>query len=280
MSRDTSFYYSFLVLPARKRRAIVAVWDFCRAVDDAVDEIEPGADVRTRAAAQLELWRAELDACYRPGESRGVPRTPQGQALRSVIQEFSLPRTPFDDLVDGVAMDLDHARYTTFDALEQYCRRVASTVGLICVEIFGYRDPAAREYAVNLGLALQLTNIIRDVAADLEQGRTYLPTEDLRRFGVTEEALRAGVVTPSIRALLEFECGRARDYYRRASESMPPVDARNLVAAEIMGAIYFEILQRIERAGYDVFRERIRVPRPYRALIALRIWVKSLLSQP
>ena len=280
MSRDTNFYYSFLVLPPRKRRAIVAVWDFCRAVDDAVDEVEPGPDAVTRAAAQLEAWRVELETCYAAADvDRGGhgPLTAQGRALQEYIREFNLPRTPFNDLIDGVAMDLSYVRYPTFDALAEYCRRVASTVGLVCVEIFGYRDPGAREYAVNLGMALQLTNIIRDVASDLERGRTYLPTEDLVRFGVTEEALRLGKVTPPVRALLEFECARARDYYRRASASLPPADARSLVAAEIMGGIYFEILERIERAGYDVFRERIRVPRPYRALIALRIWARSLL---
>ena len=278
MSRDTNFYYSFLVLPSRKRRAIVAVWDFCRAVDDAVDEIGPGPDMKARAAMQLDLWRAELDACYGTGRNGNRPRTSQGLALEEFVREFRLPRTPFNDLIDGVAMDLEHAHYPTFSALEEYCRRVASTVGLVCVEIFGYRDSKAREYAVNLGIALQLTNIIRDVAADLAQGRIYLPAEDLQRFGVTEDALRVGKVTPQIRALLEFECARAKEYYRRASASLPPVDARSLVAAEIMGGIYFEILQRIERAGYDVFRERIRVPRPYRALIALRLWAGSLLA--
>jgi phytoene synthase len=175
-------------------------------------------------------------------------------------------------------MDLTHASYPTFEALAEYCRRVASTVGLTCVEIFGYRDPKARDYAVNLGLALQLTNIIRDVAVDLERGRVYLPAEDLARFGVTTDALRAGLVTSPVRALLEFECARARDYYRRAAACLPTADARSLVAAEIMGGIYFAILERIERAGYDVFRERIRVPRPRRALIALRIWAASLLK--
>jgi len=276
MSRDTNFYYSFLVLPPRKRKAIVAVWDFCRAVDDAVDEVAPGADMAARAEAQLATWRTELKACYESGAPR--PVTAQGKALQDYIREFSLPRTPFEDLIDGVAMDLACTSYPTFDALAEYCRRVASTVGLTCVEIFGYRDPKAREYAVNLGMALQLTNIIRDVAADLERGRVYVPTEDLVRFGVTEEALREGSVTPQVRALLEFECSRARDYYRQAAACLPPTDARSLVAAEIMSGIYFEILERIERAGYDVFRERIRVPRPYRALIALRIWAKSVLS--
>lgn len=282
MSRDTSFYYSFLVLPARKRRAIIAVWDFCRAVDDAVDDAAPA-----RAVAQLSMWRGELDACYAAhagaggGDTGGGgPTTTQGKALQLYIREFGLPREPFENLVDGVAMDLAHARYPTFEALAQYCRRVASTVGLICIEIFGYRDPATRAYAVNLGMALQLTNIIRDIGADLRQGRIYLPVEDLARFGVTEEALREGRVTPPVRELLRFECGRARGYYERAAAGLPRVDARSLVAAEIMGGIYFEILRRIEKAGYDVFSSRVRVPRPHRALIALHIWARTALSRP
>ncbi len=291
MSRDTSFYYSFLVLPARKRRAIIAVWDFCRAVDDAVDEAgDDAADeavgeaAPVRAAARLSMWRAELEACYAGGiggdAGRGGPSTTQGKALQPYIREFNLPRVPFEELIDGVAMDIARARYPTFEALAEYCRRVASTVGLICIEIFGYRDPATRAYAVSLGIALQLTNIIRDVGADLRQGRIYLPVEDLVRFGVTEEALRQGRVTPPVRELLRFECRRARDYYEHAAAGLPEVDARSLVAAEIMGGIYFEILRRIEEAGYDVFSSRIRVPRPHRALIALHIWTRTALSRP
>jgi 15-cis-phytoene synthase len=269
VSRDTSFYYSFLVLPPRKRNAIIAVWDFCRAVDDAVDEEEE----RPRAAEQLKAWRAELASLYNGTE----PGTAQARALQPYVREFNLPRTPFEELIDGVEMDLEHARYSTFDALAEYCRRVASTVGLICVEIFGYRDPATRDYAVNLGMALQLTNIIRDVAVDLRNGRMYLPADDLARFGVGEEQLRAGTVTPAVRSLLAHQCARAHEFYRRAAASLPRRDARNLVAAEIMGAIYYEILQRIERAGYDVFSSRIRVPRPRRALIAARIFGRRLL---
>lgn len=287
MSRDTSFYYSFLVLPPRKRRAIIAVWDFCRAVDDAVDEVVPEAEwrgglseeARLKATGRLAIWRGELAACYPnadEGADRRAPCTPQGRALQPFIHAFNLPRGPFEELIAGVAMDLGHARYPTFDALTEYCRRVASMVGLVCVEIFGYRDPRTRSYAVNLGLALQLTNIIRDVATDLRRGRVYLPAEDLARFGVTEEMLRQGRVTPPVRELLRYECARAREYYRRAAADLPPGDARSLVAAEIMGGIYFEILRRIERAGYDVFTRRIRVPRPYRALIALRIWTRTI----
>ena len=281
MSRDTSFYYSFLVLPARKRRAIVAVWDFCRAVDDAVDEVVPEAEwrggltpeARALAAARLAGWRQELSACY-----NGVPATSQGRGLQPVIETFKLPRVPLDELIDGVEMDLDHARYETFDALLEYCRRVASTVGLTCIEVFGYRDARTREYAVNLGLALQLTNIIRDVSADAGRGRVYLPLEDLRRFGCDDAMMAGGRITPPLRALLKFECGRAHDYYRRAAASLPSVDARRMVAAEIMGGIYLGILHRIERANYDVFASRIRVPRPQRALIAARIWARTMLG--
>lgn len=290
MSRDSSFYYSFLVLPPHKRKALIAVWDFCRVVDDAVDEVVPepewrhelSAEARACAERQLAMWRAELDACYCTACGAGVgvaPQTEQARSLQPFIREFHLPRAPFEALIDGVAMDLAHARYPTFDALAEYCRRVASTVGLICIEIFGYRDPAARAYAVNLGMALQLTNIIRDVAADLRRGRMYLPAEDLARFGVTERDLEAGTVTPAVRDLLRFECERARQYYRRAAADLPRRDARSLVAAEIMAGIYFEILRRIERAGYDVFSRHIRVPRPYRASIALRIWARTMFSR-
>jgi phytoene synthase len=281
VSRDTSFYYAFLVLPPAKRSAIIAVWDFCRAVDDAVDEVVPehewhgGLDTaaHARAAGQLAMWRSELAAIY-----TGTSRTRQGKRLEPYVQEFRLPRERFDELIDGVAMDLATSRYETFDALSLYCRRVASAVGLICLEIFGYRDPAARAYAENLGIALQLTNIIRDIAGDLRRGRVYLPSEDLARFGVTEGELKDGMVTPRLGELLRFECVRAREYYARAARHFPRGDARNLVAAEIMGAIYFEILRRIERSGYDVFSRRIRVPRPYRAVLAMGTWARALIG--
>jgi phytoene synthase len=269
LSRDTSFYYSFLVLPAAKREAIVAVWDFCRAVDDAVDE--PGA---ADPQAALEGWRAEIGRCF--GSGPQTPQTRQGRNLQPVIGTFSLPRRPFEDLVDGVEMDLRVARYDTFEALYEYCWRVASTVGLICLEIFGYTRPESRDYAVNLGIALQLTNIIRDVRVDLERGRLYLPGEDLRRFDVTEPDLRAGRVTEGVRRLLAYECSRARGFYARAHQLLPPEDRRSLVAAEIMRGIYRSVLDRIERADYDVFGETIRVPRPRRAAIAASIWARSL----
>ncbi len=274
MSRDTSFYYSFLVLPREKREAIVAVWDFCRAVDDAVDA-EPEAE---RAAAELQRWRKELATCF----DGGRPATRQGSSLQPFIARFGLPRRPFEDLIEGVEMDVGDRRYRTFDDLYQYCLRVASAVGLICIEIFGYRDQRVRGYAVELGVALQLTNILRDVAKDLERGRVYLPLEDLDRFGCGEDDLRAevaragrGVGSEQVRALLAHQAGRARDYYARARAALPPGERRRLVAAEIMGEIYFGILRRIERAGYDVFSQVIRVPRPVRAWIAAATWART-----
>lgn len=276
MARDTSFYYSFLVLPAEKRRAIVAVWDFCRAVDDAVDEAE-GAS----AAAEVTRWREELARCF----DGGVPQTPQGAALQPLIPAFNLPRPAFEALIEGVEMDLHTTRYATFADLYEYCIRVASAVGLMCVEIFGCRDPKSRQYAIDLGVALQLTNILRDVPGDLERGRVYIPTEDLARFGcgdgdIGAEAAHAGhgVQSPAVRKLLAFQAERARDYYRRADAVLPRADARRLIAAKIMGAIYRGILDRIEAADYDVFSRVIRVPRPRRALIAATTWAKTAIT--
>jgi phytoene synthase len=273
MSRKTSFYYAFLVLPADQRRAIIAVWDFCRAVDDAVDE-EPwstavGLPTGREAVA---FWRAELARCYDGTE----PLTAQGRGLQPFVRRFDLPRQAFDDVIDGVAMDLDTTCYETFADLFQYCRRVASAVGLVCIRIFGCRSAAACEYALNLGVALQLTNILRDVKDDLARGRVYLPLEDLAAHGCTIADLEAGVVSGPIRALLAFECRRARDFYQRAIDARPPEDRPKLVAAEIMRAVYFETLKRIERSGpegYDVFTARVRVARPRQAAIAVKQWL-------
>jgi phytoene synthase len=220
--------------------------------------------------AALARWREEIGALYEGRE----PLTPEGRTLRPFVQRFTLPRSAFEDLIDGVAMDLDNRRYETFEALRQYCLRVASAVGLICVEIFGYHDARTRDYAVQLGIALQLTNIVRDVAVDLERGRVYLPLEDLARFGCREEDLRAGKVTAHVRDLLRFQCDRARQYYRKAEEALPKADARGMVAARIMAAIYLELLKAIERANYDVFNGRIAVHRSRQAMVAALTWLR------
>ena len=280
MSRATSFYYAFLALPRHEREAIIAVWDFCRAVDDEVDEPDaavaalPRDERRAALHHALDRWRKEIDRCY-----GGAPETAQGQSLAPWIRRFDLSRRSFDDLVDGVAMDLDRDRYGTFEELYEYCWRVASTVGYLCVEIFGQRTPAAREYALNLGLALQLTNIIRDVRGDAEQGRIYLPQDDLARFGCSDDDLMASRLTPAVGQLLAFESARARQYYDRAARVLPSLDRRAMVAAEIMGRIYREILDRIERAGYDVFSSRVRVPKSRQATLAIDTWLRARLSR-
>jgi phytoene synthase len=276
VARDTSFYYSFLVLPADQRRAIVAVWDYCRAVDDAADEARAGEEER-----EVRRWRDELARCY----GVGTPETPQGRALQPLIAAFGLPRSAFDALIDGVEMDLHPRRYERFQDLYEYCIRVASAVGLLCVEIFGCRDEGSRQYAIDLGVALQLTNILRDVPGDFARGRVYIPQEDFKRFGCSEADLAAeiaqagrGVRSVAVRGLLAFQAGRARDYYARADAALPPADARRLVAARIMSAIYRGILRRIERLDYDVFSRVIRVPRPQRALIAAAVWSRSVVT--
>ncbi|MBI2222476.1 MAG: presqualene diphosphate synthase HpnD [Acidobacteria bacterium] len=273
MARNTSFYYAFLALPRERREAIITLWDFCRAADDAVDL---AADEES-GAAHLAKWRAEVAACYGEGE----PQTGVGRRLAGVVRQFRLPRQPFDDLLDGVAMDLTQKRYATFNDLYRYCLRVASAVGLLSVEIFGYHSASARDYAVELGIALQLTNILRDVPSDLARGRIYIPVEDMRRHEVSEADLRAaaqGAMPPRVRALLEAFGARARHYFTRARAALPREDRRRLIPAEIMGAIYFSLLRRIERAQYDVFTRRLSVARPVRAWVAVATWFRIMLG--
>lgn len=281
MARDTNFYYSFLVLPARKRQAIVAVWDFCRAVDDAVDNAAEGD--ASSADRELARWRRELCACFEGGQ----PATSQGRALAPLIAPFNLKKRHFDRLIEGVEMDVHPRRYETFADLYEYCIRVASAVGLMCLDIFGASTSAAEEYAINLGVALQLTNILRDVPTDLASGRVYIPLEDFRTHGCTESDLQReasqrgqGIRSAAVKALLVHQGRRARDYYRRAARSLPSEEARSLVAAEIMGAIYRAILSCIESRDYDVFREVARIPRSRRAVIAARVWARTMLLPP
>jgi phytoene synthase len=279
VSRRTSFYFAFLTLPAPRRRAIFAVFDFCRAVDDAVDlEREPA-----RARAAVAGWRQELDRIFGGGQ----PETAVGRALQPHVAEFGLARANFDALIDGVEMDVEPRRYETFADLEAYCHRVASAVGLMCVEIFGARSPAAAEYARALGVALQLTNILRDVGVDFRQGRVYLPQEDLARFGVTErdianavEGAGSGRVPANVLLMLEHQAARARVFFSRAVRAFPQEEKRHLVAAEVMREIYADLLWRIEARGCNVFSSLVRVPRPRRVAIALRTWLRLRRSPP
>jgi phytoene synthase len=271
MTRKTSFYYSFLVLPSPERRAITAVFDVCRAIDDAVDlESDP-----VRAQAALTFWRNEV--AYIFGEGR--PQTTQGRTLKPFVIPFHLPREQFEALIDGVAMDVSPRRFQTFADLEPYCHRVASSVGLMCAEIFRYSDPAVLTYARDLGVALQLTNILRDVGVDYRRGRMYLPLEDLAAAGCTEADIRRevehageGIQNPQVRVALDQLARRARLYFGRAVMALPRHDARKFVAAEIMHGIYFQLLKRIETADFDVFSQLVRVPRPAQARLALRTW--------
>lgn len=270
---QSNFFYSFLFLPAAKRDAIIDVYGFCRAVDDVVDDIvdraAEGYDERA-ALVELDRWRRELDALY-----AGRPTRPISFKLQRVLRQFPMPQDYFVAMIEGCEMDLYKHRYETFDELYDYCYRVASITGLMCIEIFTYRSPQTREYAINLGLALQLTNILRDLKDDARRGRVYLPQEDLRRFGYSEEELRAGVINDRFLSLMEFECRRAHHYYRRAAALLPEEDRPTMTAALTMGRIYYRLLQQIERHDYDVFHHDIRLHRPERFLIALHEWTRK-----
>ena len=268
----SNFYYAFLTLPRRRREALYAVYAFCRTVDDIADlGDERGVD-RAAQRSQLESWRRHVALCYEPG---GRPEHPIAAGLARAVSEFAIPREALLAIIDGVEMDLDQVRYETAEDLYPYCYRVASAVGLCCIEIFGYTDPRAREYAVNLGTALQLTNIIRDVGADARAGRVYLPQEDLRKFGVTTDDLRAGRYTGEFVSLMRHQAARARQFYRAARDAFPAMDARSLVAAEIMGRIYRALLDEIETRGFRVFGERITLPTGRKLAIALRCWASA-----
>jgi len=267
----SNFYYSFLFLPRTRREAMYAVYAFCKEVDSAVDDPPDGSDPRE----QLHRWRHELAAAY-----RGTPTHPVTVSLAEHIHRLGIPQQYFDDLLAGVEMDLVIMRYATFEELSVYCYRVASVVGLICLYVFGTRAAAARQYAVDLGLAFQLTNILRDLGMDAERGRIYLPQEDLRRFGYSETDLCKNIYSPSFIELMRFQCARARDFYRKAgqaAELLPASDRRTLTVAEIMRGVYVRILDRIERSDYRVYGERVGLAPSYRLAVAMSVWLRSFL---
>jgi phytoene synthase len=266
----SNFYYSFLLLPSAKRKAIKDVYAFCRLLDDIVDEDPTGRD----PAAELQYWRDEIEGCY-----QGCPLSDFGERLMGSILEFTLPKQPFLDLIEGMEMDLRWHSYQTFADLREYCYRAASAVGLICIEIFGYESARTREYAVNLGLALQLTNILRDLKEDIGRQRIYLPLEDLERFGYREQDLRANQYNAPFIELMKFEHSRARSYFIKAEASLPEVDRASMFAAEIMSAIYREMLEQMPEIQFDVFRNRVSVTKSRRLRIALEIWLRSRLKR-
>ena len=261
----SNFYYAFRILPEEKRRAIYALYAFCRVVDDCVDE-EGG-----EGEAGLGRWLAELHRAY-----AGKPETELGRELAETVARFPIPRGCFEDVVAGCRMDLTTSRYATFADLRVYCERVASAVGLASIEIFGYDDPGTRVYAVELGLALQLTNILRDVAADAGRDRLYLPLEDLARFDVPEDALLAAARDPRVPRppglglLLAFEADRARSHYAAAASALPERDRRSMLAAEIMSAIYRAVLEEWVRRGRPVGAPRVQLGKLRKIRLALR----------
>ena len=265
---SSNFFSAFKLLGPVQRDALFAVYAFCRFVDDVAD------DARSRdPQALLDLWRGELANVY-----AGTPTRKVGVALVDAVARFGLERRHFEDILRGVEMDLTARRFLTFEQLEEYCYLVASAVGLLCIEIFGHSNPAARGYAVDLGLAFQLTNILRDVEEDAQRGRIYLPLEDLRQFGVEEDELLAGRYSPKIAALLAFECGRARAFYLRAHGTLPPEDRRSLAVAEAMCAIYERLLHRIEARRLDVFGRRVALPAYEKVGLAAFGWARAQLA--
>ncbi len=252
-SAGSNFMMGLRLLPRKRREAMEVVYAFCRAVDDVVDRAED----RESAAQELALWRHELNACL-----NGFPTHPIAVALQPVIAEYRIPIRHFEALVAGMEMDLHPRRYATFQELRVYCERVASAVGLISIQVFGCRHPAAENYAVNLGIALQLTNILRDMKTDAHRGRLYLPLEDLARFGCAEADLMAGRMSDALFQLMEFESKRAREFFEKARENLQATgEGRALLPARIMAGVYSRLLDRIERNRFDVFSRRISVPR-------------------
>lgn len=263
-ARATNFYYSFIFLPPEKRRAIEAVYHFARRGDDIADGNVP-ADEAARAIGD---YRAALEGCF-----QGWAATPELEALAESVARFKIPRQPFEDLILGLEMDLAAKRYETFQELELYCYRVASTIGLISIEIFGYANASAREYAVNLGKALQMVNIMRDIESDARRGRIYLPKADLDRFGIRAGEIFESRYGDSFIELMQVEGDRAQEFFKRARKALAPEDRRSMLAAEIMGAIYWRLLGRIRARRYNVFGERVRISRPSKLWTALSVYM-------
>jgi phytoene synthase len=263
-SSSSSFHYSFGLLSKDRRRGIEAVYAFCRVIDDLADE-EPFDPAR--AARGLELYREEIERCY-----AGLPALPVTRDLQDCVRRFAVPRQPLEDLLDGVAMDLRKTRYLDFDELRVYCRRVASAVGLVCLPIFGCGDGRSRDYAVDLGIALQLTNILRDLKADAARGRIYVPLDEIAACGYSEAELLRGERTPGFLALMRQQAERAHRHFENAALRLPDSDRPRLLAAEVMRGIYLKLLKRIERREFRVFERRISVPRLQQLGVALRAW--------
>ena len=264
----SSFYYAFILLPSERRRALHAVYAFCRFIDDIADD----ESIR-EPALLLERWREELERVY-----AGAPTRALSRALADSARRFKIPRELFEEIINGVEMDLSRKRYQSWEELRPYCYRVASALGLICIEIFGYRNPSAKLYAENLGLALQLTNILRDVREDAGRGRIYLPLEDLARFNVSENEILGGVYSPNFVRLMDFEARRARELYALAQSELAAEDRATLLTAEAMRLIYAALLERIIKSNYRVLDRRHSLSAPHKLYLVGRAWAEGRFS--
>jgi phytoene synthase len=259
---------AFILLPREKRSEMAALYAFCREIDDVADDEAVPIDTRR---ARLQAWREDVQKACEGGQ----PQFVVNRELQSVIQRRNLPFRLFDELLKGVEMDLDIRRYETMADLEQYCYRVASVVGLLSIEVFGYGNPACRDYAIYLGKALQLTNILRDVRSDAERKRVYIPLSDCRRFGVNPEDILAGRYNEKYVRLAEHMAGIAKDFYRKAREALPPADRRSMATAELMGSVYWKLLRKLERRRFNVFDHgETRLTKAQKLLLIFRMWYR------
>ena len=259
---------AFILLPKEKRDAMSALYAFCREVDDVADEETVPATTRR---TQLQEWREDIKlAC-----ENGKPKMPVNQELQPVIQQYNLPFTYFDELIRGCEMDLEISRYETYEDLEQYCYRVASVVGLLSIEIFGYHNPACLNYAVYLGKALQFTNILRDVRNDAERGRIYLPSCELKKHKVLPEEILRGQYSERFYQLATEFAQRTRNFYHLANKTLPSEDRRSMMTAELMGAVYWQLFSKLEQKNYNVFGpEKTRLTKLQKAQLILRTWYR------
>jgi len=261
----SNFYYAFSVLPKQKREAIYTLYAFCRQTDDIADSNDP----LIKKQKTLDYWENELFRQF-----NGQP-SDRFYKLWKIAERFRIPIDYFLELIKGVRMDLAHVRFQSFDDLITYCYRVASVVGLMSIQIFGYRDKKVREYAINLGIALQLTNIMRDVGVDADMGRVYLPLEDLERFGLSEQDILKKKNTPAFVKLMEHQYYRAKSFYQRASEVLPLSERRNMIPSQIMKNIYYYLLRQMAKTNFNVLHHKPEVP----TFIKLSIAFKTLLKE-
>jgi 15-cis-phytoene synthase len=263
---------AFILLPREKRDAMSALYAFCRAVDDVADEDSVPTENRRR---QLAAWRDDIRrAC-----ENGKPQFVHNQEFQPVIQKFKLPFALFDELIKGCEMDLEKLRYENFDELELYCHRVASVVGLLSIEIFGCKNAACRDYAVYLGKALQLTNILRDVKNDAARGRIYLPQMELKKFNVSESEILDSKYSDRYFALAGSVAERARKFYSLAQKTLPPEDRRAMVAAELMGSVYWRLLHKLEQGRFDVFGpQALKLGKPRKLVLIIQSWLRHAIG--